>query len=44
VVVVLASNSSTGSVIQTTVTTSQDASIYSKASFATATGVSITTN
>jgi hypothetical protein len=44
VVVVKASNISTSSVIETTVTTSFDASIFSKASFATATGVSITTN
>jgi hypothetical protein len=44
VVVVKASNGSTGRVIETTVSTSFDASIFSKSSFATATGVSITTN
>jgi hypothetical protein len=44
VVVVSASNASTGTTIETTVSTSLDASIFSKASFTSVTGVSILTN
>lgn len=40
-VVLSASNATTGDVIQATITTAQDANIYSKASFTSATGVAI---
>lgn len=43
VVVLSASNAATGDVIQATITTAQDPNIYSKASFTSATGVTITT-